>query len=1480
MSEEKLCTAAITKNHFFASRPVKCVTFGSREFTGVKNLLCTYHTTNMASYPVTDIDFPDKLFKDDSNRWYLGSTQPTITMSIPNVGTNASDSTVPKSEIIVEYVSNEGDVRVAHIKNLTYGSFTINSTDYSSHLLAGSQQLKIKHSYVAAVLHDGFNSDGTSKFIYNYQTDTATVDVAVNMHLQISSLQNVGFDRPISDGTEIYTVTTNYANGAVTYSIIGEATDVSISETGVVTATSVNESYSFTVSVADEYITRTLAVTVVRQHTSTFTINRNHPLNAGELVKFSETVSESIVDPDNNATPVLSGSYSYKWQVSADSNKPPGGWVDVATDSDYTVASDHVGKYVRVVLSYVDGAGFAHNNLATDNYIDVIHPLVVNAQGAGEYDDAGAISPGLTVTTTGRVDLTKAGLYNLLYTAPHAVPKSRNVYVRPVIHVSTHINRRIPTRSGGGDFTASDDFNELFSVGVVGSEVAPTVVHNVAMNVPGTYTVTFSLNATADDGVDISAAEIVKSVTVYDASLPVITLNGADSITLAMNSSYVEQNASATDEHEGSVVVNITSNVDMSNAGTYTVQYDATDSAGNKALTKTRTVIVEDRSPVLSYLRCAPKNVIVHDMVGSQIECLATKHANVVSENELEYKLEYKETDGASYSMLQDFGTGATMNLPALDAATTDLHLRLTVRDGDGNMLVTSTTIKCFSTQDASANAESARVGAIEMAKDSSEASSASDRRTAILAVLDRVLTNAQNDDAVVDAIHIESGDLSAAAATFGSAWHDGVLGKAMKNKFYRDFTRKWRSSGLEFTAEDIAAACRDFNFTESQTLSTVGDKHLGMEVTANNSLTLTTARLNPVYQNHTDNPEGTVWFTDNSALIYIVQNGNTQEYEIISAPALGATGVTLEGAQSSPTNWVLHELILVNNKYPAIKLLDSNGNEFVEETLPDTVSATEIGGKLVLNGESTYEEGRKYVLNDGIYTITGIPKSMNFTVGSATQSAYISASVVDDVEPDRTFDVTVGEKDESVHNLDGSSYGYYIDGVAAPTLRLFVGTTYVFDYSEAGSENPSEHPLILVESADDDGGDDAVQFTSGVVIDSDSNTLTLTVDESTPATLYYQCGAHGWMGGAIEIVLIDTKTATINVSGDFGVASYLNGDSDIGGIDAFMYSSAILQLSNTAPSGIFTTGLKYEHRFTAGGGEGGFEEEGGFNDFNEEGGGFEGEGGGSNNWYAVQKSFGSPRFTLHVDDTVTWDGSPTFSVSEVITSQAKLSVTFNKPTTEDIVESIAFRIKSLAIDGVEFRSEYTGLDVCTVDLGDRASAPNTSVTVDYIIGEDVTLVSDKTYVLSMQVVVNGTAFDLDNDVTFSTPASPVPVFEFKINRSDAFVEDFDFDSADTNPPKIDDVIMVTMTNLNDVNADASRKLEYRWTCGEHDEKLVVDDVFDLTVLESGALTFKVNYTDSLGNGQASLDDLTRDFGTVAEKLPSGTFVMARSTTL
>lgn len=82
-----------------------------------------------------------------------------------------------------------------------------------------------------------------------------------------------------------------------------------------------------------------------------------------------------------------------------------------------------------------------------------------------------------------------------------------------------------------------------------------------------------------------------------DTTAPTISLSGSANMTLAVGDSYSDPGYSATDDVDGDItgdVVVAGDTVDTGTASTYTVTYNVTDSAGNTANEKTRTVTVEE----------------------------------------------------------------------------------------------------------------------------------------------------------------------------------------------------------------------------------------------------------------------------------------------------------------------------------------------------------------------------------------------------------------------------------------------------------------------------------------------------------------------------------------------------------------------------------------------------------------------------------------------------------------------------------------------------------------------------------------------------------------------------------------------------------------------------------------------------------------------------------------------------------------------
>lgn len=103
------------------------------------------------------------------------------------------------------------------------------------------------------------------------------------------------------------------------------------------------------------------------------------------------------------------------------------------------------------------------------------------------------------------------------------------------------------------------------------------------------------------------------SPTTTDTTAPVITLNGESSMSMYIGDTYVEPGASATDNVDGNVTVEVSGQVNTSVGGDYTVTYVAKDKAGNtSSLTRTIT-IVDNKPPVLTLNGAAPMQLPIYD---------------------------------------------------------------------------------------------------------------------------------------------------------------------------------------------------------------------------------------------------------------------------------------------------------------------------------------------------------------------------------------------------------------------------------------------------------------------------------------------------------------------------------------------------------------------------------------------------------------------------------------------------------------------------------------------------------------------------------------------------------------------------------------------------------------------------------------------------------------------------------------------------
>ena len=385
--------------------------------------------------------------------------------------------------------------------------------------------------------------DGTAMKTY-----TVSVTRADNTAPSIQGRAAVNYaeNEPITTIVTTYTATDAESN-AITWSLGGtDADQLSIGATsGVLTFnappnfedaqdTDTNNKYQVTVTATDNgepNMSSTLNVTV--------TVTNVDEDGAIGVISGTAQVGEQltagiVTDPDGGVTGT-----TYKWQSADDDSD-----IDSATESTYTLAVADFGKPIQVVATYNDGHGDDKQvtSAPTDTVVAADAP---DAPSIALAVDTG-VDPSDGITSNGQVNVT--GVVTDA-TWKHTIKGTVTEVADPSVTFFT---------LDEGEYTATE------------VQVVQTLL-----------------------GTDSAAANL-GAVTV-DRTPPVISLNGAATITLIVGDTTYTEQATVTDNLDASITLDISGEtVDTQAAGTYTLTYDATDAAGNEAMQVTRMVMVTD----------------------------------------------------------------------------------------------------------------------------------------------------------------------------------------------------------------------------------------------------------------------------------------------------------------------------------------------------------------------------------------------------------------------------------------------------------------------------------------------------------------------------------------------------------------------------------------------------------------------------------------------------------------------------------------------------------------------------------------------------------------------------------------------------------------------------------------------------------------------------------------------------------------------
>ena len=216
-------------------------------------------------------------------------------------------------------------------------------------------------------------------------------------------------------------------------------------------------------------------------------------------------------------------------------------------------------------------------------------------------------------------------------------------------------------------------------------------------------------------------------------------------------------------------------------------------------------------------------------------------------------------------------------------------------------------------------------------------------------------------------------------------------------------------------------------------------------------------------------------------------------------------------------------------------------GGEFISGLVPDATKTYDLG-ELAKQWRDVYAGGSLY----GIESIVGTASStrVDYTVTVASKTA-----------DHRYFG-------------SGSSSGYFIDGVEAPFITLLPGKTYRFDQSDASN---ATHPLAFYLESSKTTSYSTNVTTNGTAGSANAYTE-ITVTDTTPQVLHYQCTAHALMGNAVasqsNVVHNNFQATFLEGIAVTGVSTFTgqidgNGGADISGGETTLSSATVSDLTS-----------------------------------------------------------------------------------------------------------------------------------------------------------------------------------------------------------------------------------------------------------------------------------------------------------------------------
>jgi len=355
--------------------------------------------------------------------------------------------------------------------------------------------------------------------------------------------------------------------------------------------------------------------------------------------------------------------------------------VDVNTIGNYTVTynvSDNAGNAATEVtrtVTITPDATIPVITLVGANPKSIVLGTAYSELGANATDNTdGDISANISIDASA-VDVNTIGNYTVTYNVSDAAGNAA-IQVTRTVNVTADADTTIPV------ITLTGSNPQSIELGIAYSESGANATDNtdgdisanisidasaVDVNTIGNYTVTYNVSDNAGN----VATQVTRTVTITpDATIPVITLSGANPQSIELGTAYSELGANATDNIDGNITANISIDataVDVNTIGNYTVTYNVSDNAGNAATEVTRTVTITPDAtlPEITLTGANPQSIEIGtayselgatatDNVDGDITANIGIDANAVDVNTVgDYLVVYNVSDAASNAAVE-----------------------------------------------------------------------------------------------------------------------------------------------------------------------------------------------------------------------------------------------------------------------------------------------------------------------------------------------------------------------------------------------------------------------------------------------------------------------------------------------------------------------------------------------------------------------------------------------------------------------------------------------------------------------------------------------------------------------------------------------------------------------------------------------------------------------------------------------------------